>query len=124
MKKLLGFILVSLVFAGLHAQTSFDEKFTNRANIGLTVTNIGIIGNAFDGSFNVEGFPSCEYPIGSGNEHLFDAGLWVGGLINGSVVAVSTGAVDATTGYTAAEGKYVNMVEKPTTGTFPSPTSS
>ena len=25
--------------------------------------------------------PSCEYPKGSGIEHIFDGGLWIGGFI-------------------------------------------
>lgn len=99
MKKLFGFIAVSLICAGVFGQASFDEKHTTEANIGLTVTNLGLIGNAFSGSFDLEGFPSCEYPVGSGTEHLFDAGLWVGARINGGVTAVTTAAVDASRGY-------------------------
>lgn len=79
--------------------TSFDEKHTTAANIGLTVTNYGIIGNSFGASFDLEGAPSCEYPIGSGTEHLFDGGLWVGALINGNQVAVTSAAIDASSGY-------------------------
>ncbi len=46
--------------------------------------------------------PSCEYPIGSGIEHLFDGGLWVGGFQSDYLTVhnkigpfVSTGSVDA-----------------------------
>ena len=85
---------------GLWAQQPdvYDEKVTTAANIGATLSNLGLIGNSFSGSFNVEGFPSCEYPVNSGIEHVFGGGLWIGGLINGQV-AVSTGAVDDPTGY-------------------------
>ncbi|MBD3233172.1 MAG: hypothetical protein GF315_05560, partial [candidate division Zixibacteria bacterium] len=37
--------------------------------------------------------PSCEYPIDSGIEHLFDGGLWVGAKKGGQIY-VTTGAVD------------------------------
>ena len=26
--------------------------------------------------------PSCEYPLGSGIEHIFDGSLWVGGFVS------------------------------------------
>lgn len=99
--KILYAIAVGLLAAQtLCAQASFEEKYTTASNIGLTVNNFGIIGNAFGGSFDLEGFPSCEYPRGSGIEHVFDGSLWVGAKINGSVTAVTTGAIDAAAGYT------------------------
>ena len=76
-----------------------NSKFTNIGNIGITVTNFGTIGNGF---VLWPDQPSCEYPLGSGIEHLFDGGLWVGGFIaddslGGNKVGpfVTTGAVDA-----------------------------
>ncbi|MBK8947103.1 MAG: hypothetical protein IPM32_17795 [Ignavibacteriae bacterium] len=75
-----------------------NSKFTNVGNIGLTVTNFGTYGHGF--SLWPEQ-PSCEYPIGSGIEHIFDGGLWIGGLLsdeNGNNKLgpfVTTGAVDA-----------------------------
>lgn len=102
MKKLIVCIVSLLAWNMLLSQsTSFDEKHTSAANIGLTVTNYGIIGNSFGASFNLEGAPSCEYPVGSGVEHMFDGGLWVGALINGNQVAVTSAAIDASRGYTS-----------------------
>ncbi|HED05928.1 MAG TPA: hypothetical protein ENI61_04505 [Ignavibacteria bacterium] len=76
-----------------------NSKYTNVGNIGLTVTNFGTYGNGF--SLWPEQ-PSCEYPLGSGIEHIFDGGLWIGGFIaNDSLGSgrtgpfVTTGAVDA-----------------------------
>lgn len=100
MKVLYALLIGLLATQTLHGQASFDEKYTTASNIGLTVTNFGIIGNSFGGSFDLEGFPSCEYPRGSGIEHLFDGGLWVGAKINGSLTAVTSGAIDAASGYT------------------------
>jgi hypothetical protein len=67
-----------------------DSKFTNIGNIELTVTNFATIGHGF----SIAGQPSCEFPKGSGIEHLFDGGLWVGGIKAGEKL-VTTGALDA-----------------------------
>lgn len=76
-----------------------NSKYTNIGNLGLTVTNFGTYGHGFS---LWPSQPSCEYPIGSGIEHIFDGGLWIGGFIssdslgsNRSGPFVSTGAVDA-----------------------------
>lgn len=81
------------------AQTSFEEKQTTASNVRLTVTNLGTFGNAFRGYRDGSGDPSCEYPAGSGVEHLFESGIWIGGLENGGNVRVSTSAYDAPQGY-------------------------
>ncbi len=106
MKNLLLSLAGLCLATHLIAQSSFDEKFTSAGNIGLTLNNFGVIGNAFNGSFDVLGYPSCEYPRNTGIEHLFDGGLWVGARINNSTVAVTTGAVDASTGYTPGRAGY------------------
>ncbi len=76
-----------------------NSKYTNVGNIGLTVTNFGTYGHGF--SLWPEQ-PSCEYPLGSGIEHIFDGGLWVGGYTSNDSLGnnrqgpfVTTGAVDA-----------------------------
>jgi hypothetical protein len=77
-----------------------SDKFTNVGNIGITVTNFGTYGHGFVRWDDNQ--PSCEYPLGSRIEHLFDGGLWIGGYIaddslNSNRVGpfVTTGAVDA-----------------------------
>ena len=57
-----------------------DDRITNQANIGMTINNLGLIGNAFRGSFTQKDYPSCEYPVGSNIEHMFQGGLWVGAI--------------------------------------------
>src|SRR4030066_1055690 len=76
-----------------------NSKYSNIGNIGLTVTNFGTYGHGFT---LWPDQPSCEYPSGSGIEHLFDGGLWIGGFSktnpnssSGSGPFVTTGAVDA-----------------------------
>jgi hypothetical protein len=90
-----------------------NSKFSNVGNIGLTVTNFGTYGHGFT---LWPQQPNCEYPLGSGIEHLFDGGLWVGGFVKddpnsnrGSGPFVTTGAVDASS--VAARGggfEYTN----------------
>lgn len=106
MKNLLLSLAGLCLAINLCGQSSFDEKVTSAGNISLTINNFGVIGNAFNGSYDVLGYPSCEYPRNSGIEHLFDGGLWIGARINNSTIAVTTGAIDATTGYTTGRSGY------------------
>ena len=103
-KRFALLVISTLIIQAVSGQQPdvFNEKVTSAGNVATTVTNLGIIGNSFSGSFNVDGFPSCEYPANSGIEHIFDGGLWVGGLVGGEV-AVSSGAIDDASGY--ATGK-------------------
>ena len=82
---------------------SFDERGTTASQVGLNVTNAGTIGNAFGGNFD-NGFASCEYPKGSGVEHLFEGGLWIGGKLDGSQVVVSSAAYDYPNGINSGTG--------------------
>lgn len=85
------------------------SKFTNVGNIGLTITNFGTYGHGFS---LWPDQPSCEYPKGSGIEHIFDGGLWIGGIIRGnSEPFVTTGAVDATS--VASRGGGFEFTNKP-----------
>jgi len=70
-----------------------NTKFTTLGNIGLTVTNFGTIGDGFVIQIP-EDQPSCEYPKGSGIEHMFDGGLWVGGIRDDGTIMTTTGALD------------------------------
>jgi len=92
-----------------------NSHSTNVGNIGITVTNFGTIGHGF-GLWPEQ--PNCEYPIGSGIEHLFDGGLWIGAYRsndeNGSGRVgpfVTTGAVDASSVSNRGGGfEYTNSV--------------
>lgn len=83
---------------GVFAQNSFDEKVTTFSNVRLAVTNVGTFGNAFRGYRDGSSRQSCEYPAGSGIEHLFESGIWIGAVRDGREL-VSTAALDATQGY-------------------------
>ena len=68
-----------------------ESKFTNVGALGLTVSNYGTVGHGFNRwPFQ----PNCEYPLGSGIEHIFVGGLWIGGFQAGTGPNVTTGAVD------------------------------
>ena len=78
-----------------------QSLYTNVGNIALTVSNFGVYGNTLLNLTQPGHQPSCEYPIGSGIEHIFQGGLWVGGFkkdaansTSKSVPFVTTGAVD------------------------------
>jgi len=54
------------------------------------VSNHGLIGSRYSVTTSYSDAPSAQWPSGSGVEHLFAAGLWVGGYQNGEY-HVSTG---------------------------------
>ena len=68
-----------------------ESNYTNIGNIGVTISNFGTIGHGWR---YWPDQPSVEYPFGSGIEHMFIGGLWVGGIRGDAPPAVTTGAVD------------------------------
>lgn len=97
MKKILVAVLVTLFYTNTQAQ-GFEERVTNASQVRLTVTNQGTFGNAFRGYRDGTGSASCEYPAGSGIEHLFESGIWVSG-VTGAGELVSSAAIDNPQGY-------------------------
>ena len=102
---LLSFSLYSFVFNPGDDDKRFlkildddNSKSTNVGNIGITVTNFGMYGHGF---VLWPDQPSCEFPLGSGIEHLAYGGLWVGCFISNDSLGsgkvgpfVTTAAVD------------------------------
>ncbi len=90
-------VLLSVMHAQFLSKVSSDDnsKFTNIGNLAITVSNYGVFGHGFR---LWPQQPSMQYPRGSGIEHVFVGGLWVGvgptttGGIGGT--RVTTGAVD------------------------------
>ncbi len=99
--KRISFLLISLVLVRTSLTVAqslgkigdyVDKYYTNVGKIGLTVTNAGTMGtrNAY-----WPNQPSCEYPIGSRVEHLYQAGLWVGAFSRkDNAIHVSTATSD------------------------------
>ena len=73
--------------------TDDDSKYTTTGSIGMTISNFGTFGDGFAVQAP-EDQPSCEYPKGSGIEHVFVGGLWVGGKRDDGTILVTTGARD------------------------------
>ncbi|MDD8017995.1 MAG: hypothetical protein PHP42_06450 [Bacteroidota bacterium] len=88
------FFLPHIIFSQRLGKSSIDDnkKFSNVGNIAVTVTNYGVIGHGFR---LWPQQPSMQYPRGSGIEHMFVGGLWVGvGPTTTGGTRVTTGAVD------------------------------
>ena len=105
MKRLLLVLACAAPLGASWAQ-SFQERSTSAGQARLTVTNVGTFGNAFRGYRDGTGMPSCEYPAGSGTEHLFESGIWVGGTDQGGGIRVSSSAYDAPQGYAPGRGGF------------------
>jgi hypothetical protein len=106
---LIAFAFISCAFAQspgddqhkLPKTLTEENNYTNVGNIGLAITNFGEFGNGFANLGQAKYTPSCEYPKGSGIEHIFAGGLWVGGFMKDGPNSntkfgpfVTTGAVD------------------------------
>lgn len=100
------FGILTLGLSLVQAQTSFEEKVTTASNVRLAVTNLGTFGNAFRGYRDGTSRESCEYPAGSGIEHIFESGIWIGGLQDGTRTLVSTAAIDAPQGYSTGNAGF------------------
>lgn len=98
MRSLVIFCILILANFLAYSQ-SFQQVATNKGRIGLSLSNVGTVGRPGIISSN-SGLPSLEYPIGSGVQHLFEGGLWIGAQVNGQI-RVSTASVDAASGYTS-----------------------
>ncbi len=90
-----------------------DRHYTTVGNIGLTITNFGTIGTR--NAYWSEGQPSCEYPVGSRIEHLYQGGLWVGAEIKSAnpardgLRAVSTGSSNIVSTVTGRGFEFVSI---------------
>lgn len=90
-------VTLSLVSADLQAQQIFERKAVEVSNLGISFTNVGTVGRP-----NVRtvplGPPSMEFPRGSGTEHLFEAGIWLGAQVGGET-RVTTSSITTSGGY-------------------------
>jgi hypothetical protein len=70
-----------------------DGKFVhNVGRLHLQLTNIGQTGNANNPRLTT--VPSAEYPPGSGYDHLYAAGLWIGAIDASGIPHVTTAAYE------------------------------
>ncbi|MGD8627806.1 MAG: hypothetical protein PVH52_01865, partial [bacterium] len=85
----------------------FQGQQTDGNAMGLVVSNYGFFGNNF-----VTRNPSMEYPLGTGQEHLIRAGLWVGAINADGDTVVSSGAISGYWGTSTASATEYTPVEK------------
>ena len=64
--------------------------FMSVGELQINITNWGLIGSRYSNAATYSDAPSAQWPAGSGNEYLWGAGLWVGGVLLGERL-VSTG---------------------------------
>ena len=86
-------LLTSILFA----QVAVTDQYTSVSQLGLTVTNFGILGNGWNKQDN-KILPSCQYKqhteiLREQIEHFSYAGIWIGGKVDGEK-RVSTAIVD------------------------------
>jgi len=109
---LIGLSIGAASYAG--AQVPFDQRASDIGNIGLSISNVGTLGRPQVVTSN-SGLPSMEYPLGSGVNNLFEAGIWIGARVNGQT-RVSSSAVDASSGYRAGSAGFeftqVNLIRE------------
>jgi hypothetical protein len=113
---------VLICFSSLYSQQKLLPKvmedqtnYTNIGNIGLSITNYGIYGNGLV-NLTIPGHPpSCEYPKGSGIEHISEGGLWVGGFRKDAINSnnkygpyVTTAVIDASSLSRGAGFEFTN----------------
>lgn len=55
----------------------------NVGELQINITNWGLIGSHYSNATTYSDAPSAQWPAGSGNEYLWGAGLWVGGVLLG-----------------------------------------
>ena len=107
MKKTVCLLIVAIFFSVFAIDD--NSKYSSVGNIGITVSNWGIFGDGFAGQNPVDQ-PSCEYPRGSGIEHIFEGGIWVGAITSSGITRVSTAAFNSATpqGAGAINFEYTN----------------
>lgn len=85
----------------------YQQRQTDGNAMGLVITSFGFFGNNF-----VTRSPSMEYPLGSQQEHLIRAGLWVGAINATGDTVVSSGCVSGTWGGSTAGATEFTPREK------------
>jgi hypothetical protein len=111
---LTSFLMLTIITSN-YGQVKNEGKYTSAARLGLTVNNSGTIGRPNVRS-NTSGPPSMAHPTGSGVEHLFEGGIWIGAYVNGQP-RVSTSSSESSAGYSTGAANFeftplTNIVEK------------
>jgi len=62
-------------------------------NLHMNITNIGLIGSWFSSRTTLSNAPSAQWPAGSEDEYLWEAGLWIGGVQLSERLVSTMGAI-------------------------------
>jgi hypothetical protein len=87
--------------ADFHIQADKRDFVSTRSNLGVTMTNRGVLGEYSDTTK-----PSCRWTCGEGKDYLFEGDLWVGASFAGTkrlfgdMYVVNGGAWRAATNFT------------------------
>jgi len=87
------------------ARPAEEFKIHGLGNLRTAISNYGSVG---DPNFESTGRPSCEWPAGSFNNHLYDAGLWCGAILKGEK-AVTTYFYSPDTEWQPSDGSSFTM---------------
>lgn len=75
----------------LHREYTLNGEFVHDVGqLQLNVTNFGLIGSTPGAPCSYCDAPSAMWPAGSGVDHLYDSGLWIGARVDG-IPVVTTG---------------------------------
>ena len=93
MRKNIFIIISVMLFTGntlFAQQTSLDWKLHDVGRVRQVVTNTGGINAKYENLFDYPRLINCEFPPNSFEEHLTDAGLWIGAVVgNDTLVSVA-----------------------------------
>jgi hypothetical protein len=88
-------------------------KMHDVGNLRVVITNFGMIGGWDDNFTAIEDFIGCEYPAGSGIQHLTAGGIWVGAIVDTSTEpGVVKEIVKVTEGYEGWAGDQQNYLRE------------
>lgn len=93
--------------ATMQSDIPFQSQQTDGSAIGLVISNYGFFGNNF-----VTRGPSMEYPLGSDQEHMIRAGVWVGAINADGDTVVSCGAISGYWGTSSASATEFTPAER------------
>ncbi len=83
-------ILLITMLCMISSQTIFSQRATldwkliDIGKVRQVITNTGWLNAVkdYDGTFDYPRLVNCEYPPGSGEEHITEAGPWIGAILN------------------------------------------
>ena len=92
-RQTLAAVLLSLAPPVLMAQlATIDWKVHDVGRVRQVVTNTGALSAVNDDVVPYPGLINCEFPAGTSEEHIADAGIWIGAVVGGdSLVSVTEG---------------------------------